>query len=81
MRSLLLLFFSVNGNVIPKDDYPSYNLCKVFNPDRMSSLIPDMGLLNQWPRSEINPDYEEKGKVITIGDLDLYVVGEGSTGQ
>merc|ERR1712062_565271 len=79
MRLLLFLYFSVYGTVIPKDDYPSYNLCKVFNPDQMSSLIPDMGLLNQWPRSEINPDYEEKGKVITIGDLNLYVVGEGST--
>ena len=41
-----------------------------------------MGLTNQWPRNDgINPDYEEKGEVITIGNLDFYVVGQGNTGN
>ena len=31
-----------------------------------------------WPESE-NVEYRQNGKVITIDDLDMYVVGEGNT--
>ena len=32
---------------------------------------------SQWPRLEKDSDYENEGEVIKIGDLEMYVVGEG----
>ena len=34
-------------------------------------------LENAWPRNPENPDYVEKGEIIKIGDMEMYVVGEG----
>ena len=34
-------------------------------------------LENVWPRNPENPNYVEKGEIIKIGDMEMYVVGEG----
>jgi len=58
-------------------DYPSYNLCKIFDEDMFAKMLPDMGLENAWPKNTENPDYVEKGEIVKIGDMEMYVVGEG----
>ena len=56
-------------------EYPSYNFCRVFDPAEYERIIPDMGLQNAWPKNDgINPDYVDKGQVINVSGLDMYVV-------
>ena len=62
------------------DTNPSYNLCRVFDPSEFERIIPDIGLGDAWLRNDgINPDYQDKGKIVTLSGLDMYVVGTGST--
>ena len=58
-----------------------------------AKMLPDMGLglshtvqfvadwtpllENSWGRNPENPDYVEQGEITRIGDMEMYVVGEG----
>ena len=34
-----------------------------------------------WGAQSAEPEYEKKGEIITIDDLDMYVVGDGPNGN
>ena len=81
MKSLIALLIELSCAKSAKEDYPSYNFCKVFDPADYAKIIPDMGLFkDSWPRNDgINPDYVDKGQIVSVSGLDMYVVGSGET--
>ena len=75
MLLLISIFTLVRAR--PNEEYPSYEICKFFQEDKIGEMYEALGLKNQWPRLEKDPQYENQGQVISIGDLDMYVVGDG----
>ena len=41
---MIFLFWIFVLRIEAKDDYPSYNLCKIFDEDMFAKMLPDMGL-------------------------------------
>jgi len=50
MIFFVFLFLGVESFEISKDDYPTYNMCKLFPSDQLTHILPDMGLLDQVHR-------------------------------
>ena len=70
------LFSLVSARVA--EDYPSHHFCALYGyePVPYEKIVPDLNLKNAWPRVS-NEDYVEKGQVINVQGLDMYVVGNG----
>ena len=54
-----------------KDDYPSYEICKFFQEDKIDEMYEALGLRNQWPRLEKDPkvDFQIVFSMILLGGL------------
>merc|ERR1711935_811232 len=61
-------------------DNPSHHFCALYGyePVPYEKIVPDLNLDDAWP-SVKNEGYVEKGRVINIQGLDMYVVGNGTT--
>ena len=44
LKKMIFLFWIFVLRIEAKDDYPSYNLCKIFDEDMFAKMLPDMGL-------------------------------------
>ena len=55
MRFLICVFTLVKAVPTGKDDYPSYEICKYFQEDKIDEMYEALGLNNQWPRLEKDP--------------------------
>ena len=54
MRLLIYVLTLVRAQP-KKDDYPSYEICKFFQEDKIDEMYEALGLKNQWPRLEKDP--------------------------
>ena len=54
-----------------KDDYPSYEICKFFQEDKIDEMYEALGLKKQWPRLEKDPkvDFQIIFSMIHFDDL------------
>ena len=77
MHFLIFIFPLVRARPNYNEEYPSYEICKFFQEDKIGEMYKALGLKNQWPHLEKDLKYENQGQVISIGDLDMYVVGDG----
>ena len=52
MRFLIYSFTLVKGLPTGKEEYPSYEICKYFQEDKIDEMYAALWLNNQWPRLE-----------------------------
>ena len=68
MRFLIYIFTLVKGLPTGKEEYPSYEICKYFQEDKIDEMYAALGLNNQWPRLEKDPkaDFQIDSKSIFL---------------
>ena len=58
MRVLIFIFTLARARPNYSEQYPSYEICKFFQEDRIGEMYEALGLYNQWPRLEKDPQVD-----------------------
>ena len=58
MHLSIFIFALVRARPNGNEEYPSYEICKFFQEDRIDEMYEALGLNNQWPRLEKDPQVD-----------------------
>ena len=58
MHLSIFIFALVRARPNGNEEYPSYEICKFFQEDRIGEMYEALGLNNQWPRLEKDPQVD-----------------------
>ena len=58
MRLLIFIFVLVTARPNGNEEYPSYEICKFFQEDRIGEIYDALGLNDQWPHLEKDPQVD-----------------------
>ena len=58
MHLSFFIFTLVRARPNDNEEYPSYEICKFFQEDRIDETYEALGLNNQWPRLEKDPQVD-----------------------